>query len=98
MKYVHIQNLISFNGTANYKGLDMTKIVAGFQVYPPDKNEAYLVYDGEIVAAADLSVITETVYNAEVARISSLPKPLTDTDRIKDLEETMAAMLMGGVV
>lgn len=97
MNVVKVSNLI--NGTsADYKTLFLDKIVGGKQVYPTDKNEAYLYYDGEVAPHKDITVITETVYNAEVARINALPKPLTDTDRIKDLEETMAAMLMGGVV
>lgn len=96
MLFIKISNLITSYGHADYRSLELSNIVPGSQVYPPDKNEAFLLYDGEVTSKGDLSVIDQVAYDAEVARITSLPKPVTDADRIAELEETMAILLMGG--
>lgn len=95
MNIVRVNNLV-IEGVVDYKGLDLKKFKPGSQVYPPDKNEAYLFYDGTVTSNGDLMVIDQATYDAEVARIASLPKPVTDADRIAELEETMAILLMGG--
>lgn len=96
MKIIHIKNLFNTIGSADYRGLDLTKIVPGSQMYPPDKNEAYLFYDGTVTSKGDLLVIDQVTYDAEAARIDSLPRPVTDTERIAGLEEMVAGLLMGG--
>lgn len=75
MKNYKVLNLFDLQGHAQYKGLDLSKIVAGSQIYPIDENVAYLKYVGEDVIDDDLELLTDDEYNAiKEKEDSSRPK------------------------
>lgn len=97
MNYLIVKNLLTSDGV-DYKGVDISKNLAGKQLYPPDKNEAWLVNTGDIPTHPDLVIVTESEYHAEKERIDKIPRPLTDSERLEELEQMMALMILGGGV
>lgn len=95
MGYVKVINYLTVSGQCDYKGLNMDNIIS--PIYPDSKN-CYLLYNGTVTESAELKLITKNVYDEQDLLIKNAPKPLSESARIKDLEETMAAMLMGGVI
>ncbi len=70
MNILKITNLLN-NGTADYKGLDLAKIQAGTQLYPPDENTAYFYYSGDLIEHAEISVITQSEYETTKSGINA---------------------------
>lgn len=92
MVIVKINNITGENGQADYKGLDLSKIIAGSQIYPHDRNVAFLQYKGSLIDHEDVQVISEEQYLIEVDLynnyISNLPP--SPEKRIEQLENENA--------
>lgn len=82
--FLKIKNYF-IDGGGDFKGLDPKQAKAGTQFYI--ENDAYLFYKGELVKHDEIITITETEYAAEKERFESLPKEVSDTDRINELEK-----------
>lgn len=93
---VKVSNLIQSNGHADYKGLDLNKIVAGTQLYPDYDNVAYFFYDGEVPTVTGLQVVTLATYDEHKNRIANQPKPRTESERILELEDVIFNAMMEG--
>lgn len=88
MQIIKVNNLIQSNGRADYKGLDLSKIMSGTQLYPSYDNVAYFFYDGDVAEGGDISIVSETAYNEHKARIEEeLAKIDTPEKKIERLEE-----------
>lgn len=103
MKIVKVSNLI-INNVADYKGLDLNKIVGGTQLYPDYDNVAYFFYDGDVIESTYLEIVTEATYIEHKKRIDSAPKPITQEQQIANLKSDLTAtqeavdfLLMGGI-
>lgn len=94
MTIVKISNLIQPNGRADYKGLDLEKIVAGSQLYPND-NTAYFFYTGDVIEHPDVLVISEDEYNAKKVEIES-NLPLSIDERLELLQRAIDDLILGG--
>lgn len=94
--YIKVNNVF-VNNQADYKGLDIDKIVGGTQIYPPNENYCVFQYDGYIVAHNDLQEISESEYKVIY---DNRPKP--ELEIIKERQDLMQAalddfILSGGV-
>ena len=100
MKFVKVMNLFDNQGTANYKGLDLSKIIAGTQLYPINENVAYVGYeDYELPQHEDLLVITEDEYLQIKNEIeANRPKTLEEElqERINLMQQALDDLLLGG--
>lgn len=88
MVHIKVMNTRNTDGTMDYKGLDLSLIVPGTQLYPSDENAAYLGYDGEIPDHPDISAITEAEHQAKRDEIAAN----TPVDPVKALQEENAAL------
>lgn len=94
MEYVRITNIIQTNGQANYKGLDLSKIVGGSQLYPSYANDAYFLYDGEVVEGDGIQIVTQATYDEHNTRIiQEQALIITPEKRLEILEQTLAEIL-----
>lgn len=95
MNIVRITNLIQPGGRADYKGLDLDRIIAGSQLYPNDENTAYLFYDGDVAPDGDISIVSQSVYDGVVSKIQAeLDKFVSPEQRINELEKAQGELLM----
>jgi hypothetical protein len=94
MQIVKVSNLVQPNGTADYKGLDLDKIVPGSQLYPDNENTVYFFYTGDVVEHADVMVITEEEYYAKKAEIVS-KVPLSYDERLELIQKAIDDLLLG---
>jgi len=94
---VKVFNLVQDNGHVDYKGLDLNKIVGGTQLYPNYDNVAYFMYDGDVTETTGIQIVTQATYDEHKNRIANEPKPLSDSDRIKMLEDSIDFLMMGGM-
>lgn len=94
--YFYKVNNIMNNGTADYKGLNLTEIISGTQVYPHDfkQNNICLLASGEeIESREDLERITEDIYEqlkGEIISAYPIPDPSPE-EKIKQLEQQIIA-------
>lgn len=101
MKFVKVMNLFDNQGKADYKGLDLSKIIAGTQLYPINENVAYVGYeDDEIPQHEDLQIITEEEYlqiknEIEVNKPKTLEEELQE--RINLMQQALDDLLLGGM-
>ena len=86
MKIVKVNNLIT-NGIADYRGLDLSRIVSGSQLYPDYDNVAYFFYDGDVSEGGDVSFVTQATYDEHKKRIENKPRPITPEEKILKLEQ-----------
>jgi len=104
LKLIKIYNLIDAHGVADYKGLDLTKIIAGTQLYPINENVAYVGYeDDEIPQHEDLQIITEEEY-LQIKNEIEVNKPKTLEEELEELKQRQALikqalddLLLGGM-
>ncbi|MBG9655008.1 hypothetical protein [Cytobacillus firmus] len=100
MNFIKIYNLINEQGVANYKGLDLAKIIAGTQLYPSSVNVAYIGYvDDEIPQHEDLQIVTEDEYLQIKNEIeANRPKPPEELqERIDLMQQAVDDLLLGGM-
>ena len=81
MNYVLINNIKTESGRYDYKGLSITHIVAGTQVYSDTKNLALFATTEDVRTNGDIEVISESTYLA-------LEKELVSTYSTVDESET----------
>lgn len=86
--FIKVINLIQENGNADYKTLQIGKIIQPF--YNFDKNECYLQYDEAFTPHEDLIEITEEQYFAKQEEQQKKVAPLED--KVKQLEEENEAL------
>ncbi|KOP70974.1 hypothetical protein ACFFHH_03400 [Cytobacillus solani] len=92
MNLIKVHNLVQSNHECDYKGLDLTKIVGGTQLYPNNENAAYLMYNAEIPSHAELEIITQLVYDS-VQEYIRLSKPPSIEERLDDAEAALNVLL-----
>lgn len=81
--FVKITKLVGEDFQADYKGLELYQIKPGSQLYPAGTNEAYFIYNGEIVQHEDINIIEEAEY--EVARKTVQEKqPMSEVELLKE--------------
>lgn len=103
--YVKIKNLIKKNGNADYKGLDIVNVLGGTQIYPQDRNVAFIGFDGDLVEHEDIEVITEEQYQLEVQAqkdyADSFITPEKELAALKqsqaDQDEAIMLLTLGGM-
>lgn len=94
--YFKILNLLKENGNADYKTLDILKIVIGSQVYDNSNNIAYIEYNESYSPHSDLVEITQSDYdNAKIALLAQ--EGLTLEERVMSVEQTLNTILLGGI-
>lgn len=102
MIYVKVSNLIQDGGHCDYKGLDVSSIASGSQMYPEGTNTAYLGYYGVSVEHEDIEIISEEEHTIKRTEIENAPKPKTDIDLLQDQVALMQAaiddLILGGVL
>jgi hypothetical protein len=108
--YIKICNLIQSDGYADYKGLDISKIVSGSQIYPSDENVAYFQYISEesmpdnpdIVIIDDITykaILEEKLSNDYNRGIEDLKKKDVDLQQaVDDLTLQLGDALLGGAI
>lgn len=62
-------------------------------LYPDYENVAYFVYEGEVTEGNGVQIITQATYNQHKTKIETAPKPLTDSQRIEELEAQNAELM-----
>ena len=91
MLIIKVSNLIQVDGRADYKGLELSQIVGGTQLYPSYENSAYFFYDGEVENGNGVQIISQVVYDEHKNRIEEeQANVLTPEKRIEKLEEENA--------
>lgn len=97
MKILKISNLLDSYGTADYKGIDLNKIIPGSQLYPQDgSNTAYLKYNSNTLPSdADLTEITEDEYN-QIKTLIDKNKPQSLEDRVELVEKAIDDIILNG--
>lgn len=91
MIIVKVTNYIKENGQCDYKGLDLSKIVGGTQLYP-NNTECYFYYGGQPLNHPDITVIDETTYNQIKESMNSTYQSGLE-DRVSALEEALLQAL-----
>ena len=71
MKILKVNNLIQISGAADYKGLNLNKIVTGTQIYPPTDNSAYFYYEGDYAPLKDIQEVDEVTYQQVIEEMSN---------------------------
>ncbi|WP_243299143.1 hypothetical protein [Bacillus litorisediminis] len=93
MEILKVSNLIQSNGQADYKGLDISKIQAGSQLYPSTENTAYFFYSGEVQAGPEVTVIDQATYDNVKAQIEQeLANIVTPEKKLEQLEQQQDLM------
>lgn len=92
MIYVKVSNLFTSRGNADYKGLDLDKIVPNTQLYPEGENYCIVGYDGDLPANADLAEVTETDHTALKDQINSTNPTVSLPDQLMKANEQIALM------
>ena len=100
MIFIKVDNVWDeLTGFYDYRGLDLSLIVAGTQLYPDHENAAYFAYAGEAVSHEDVSVITEADYVAAREEIE-LYRPKSPFEQLQEQVDAMTVMvgdlLLGG--
>ena len=93
MKIIKVNNLFNNTGLADYKGLDLEKIVAGTQLYPYNDNFCALYYMGELPEHSDLEELSQEDYELIKENIKK-ETPLSDAERLKMQEQAIAELTM----
>ncbi len=103
--YYKISNILDSTGRCDYKGLDTDKFVSGSHVYTTDYKICLVNSTEEVTPTnTDVTVLTKAEYLEEKQNIivSFPPKPLTAEEKIADLEQQNAQMLLalvnGGLI
>lgn len=93
-KIIKVNNLIQSNGVADYKGLDLAKIVAGSQLYPHDSNVAYFEYEDEtVVSEGDIQTVTLATYETNKLKHEEFLKTIVSPKEKVELLELEIAKI-----
>lgn len=93
MKIIKVNNLVQKGGKADYKNLDIGKIVLGTQFYPSNENVAYFYYEDEVTKHNDVEIISETDYQYAIMKNKESIEskdPLTKLEERLRLEQAQA--------
>ena len=91
MHYYQISKLVQSNGTADYKGLDISLFIAGSQVYD-FSNNLCLVQSNEEKSGTDITVLTEAEYLAAKDTILATRQP-TELEQLQTNQALIQAAL-----
>ncbi|KQL18077.1 hypothetical protein [Cytobacillus solani] len=92
MILVKIKNLVQQDGSCDYKGLDISLIKTGTQLYPLNESVAYFGYEGDIPTHTDISVITQEDYQIALDQIKQEAENImTPEKEIAQLKEKVDA-------
>ena len=87
MKIIKVSNLFT-NGKADYKGLDLDKIVGGTQLYPKDDNVAYFYYEGDVTGNEEITIIDQAMYEEKKQSIvDEASNTMTTEKEIEQLKQ-----------
>lgn len=90
MIFIKVNKLVSNYGTYDYKGLDLSKVVPGSQVYPFDleSNNYCVMIVRETVVHDDIDVLSEDMYLQLKAKIEKdYPVVEDEQSKIEQLEQ-----------
>ncbi|GAA0379019.1 hypothetical protein [Bacillus horti] len=100
MVIIKLTNIVGGDGAIDYKGLDLSLIVSGTQLYVGEGQDmvAYFVYKGDEDLSGDLSgdlaIITEEEYTQVKADyeeyLNNQPKPMNPEEEIQQLKIALA--------
>ena len=96
MKYIKINDFWNQFGQPNYKGLDLTQIIPGSQLYPQGVTYAVVATNENLTTLpTDIMEITEEQYNAEKTSIKTAETQNSQaaTDRLSAVEVAVANMM-----
>lgn len=93
--FIKITNLITDNN-ADYKSLNVDKIISGSQVYDFTNHIAYVEYNETFTPHNDLIEITQTEYD-NVKKALLVQEGLTLEERVISVEQTLNTILLGGI-
>lgn len=86
--FIKINNLLTVDGNADYKGLDIQKIVPGSQLYPVGENYCMVEYDGEVLEHQDILKVSKSEHDAlKVSMQSNQPK--SEMDLLKEENQAL---------
>lgn len=101
MIYVKVSNVFTSQGNADYKGLDLDKIVPGTQLYPQGANYCIVGYEGDLPMNTDLVEVTETDHTTLMDQIkNNQPLSLSDqlakaNDQITLMQKALDSLILG---
>lgn len=93
---LQINNLIDSNGTANYKTLNIERIIGGTQLYDLKTNKAYFDYEGDFLPHPDILEISVDEYESIKNTLNKV-NGLTIEERLTLAEQTINDILLGGL-
>lgn len=96
MKYIKINNFWNQFGQPDYKGLDLSQIIAGSQLYPTGATYALVATNQDLATLPeDVVEITETDYTSEKTAMETKNKQNSQAiiDRLSAVEVAVANMM-----
>lgn len=97
MKYIKINNFWNQFGQPDYKGLDISKFIAGSKLYPQDKTYAIIATNQDLATLpTDVEEITEGQYTTEKANMTKLSNPQDDIETLKSQNAQIILSLVNG--
>lgn len=95
--FYKISNLIQSNGTADYKGFDISKIVPGSQHYDIGEDNACVIQSDERIVHVDILELSEEVYNGYRAHVTQVVNPMDEMQaKIDSMQEAIDFLIMNG--
>lgn len=92
--FIKVSNILSENGNADYKGLNIDNIHN--PVYDFPNNIAYVEYNELYTSHNDLVEITQTDYNNAKTALTT-QQGLSIEERLVAVEQAMNQFLLGGI-
>lgn len=99
MKLVKVSNLMTIFNSADYKGLDINKFIAGSQIYKKDMSECAIATTEETIPAqVDLVELTEQQYVAyrEAIMAEQQAEIVTTEQKIALMQAVIDDLILNG--
>jgi hypothetical protein len=87
---IKVNNLIQNDGRCDYKGLNLSLIVSGTQLYPSFENTAYFEYEGEVKIGGDIETVTPEAYETVKLQIEA-EMPISPEEELSQLKQQVVA-------
>lgn len=96
IKIIKIENLQDELGRFDYKGIDISKNVAGSQVYLDENNTAYLKTQSDIPDDNDVTLVSSEEYTNALQRYKNeTVSELSEIERLEaDMNEAIVELTM----